>query len=82
MLTQWVHAETVDDNVFTVPYTLFFAAWSISFLTSWQRRENEHATQPTNFVSTMMNVVSKRMNFSLQMMDLVLTMMDFANCKL
>lgn len=31
----------VDDNPFTVPYTIFFAAWSIVFLGAWKRRENE-----------------------------------------
>eukprot|EP01043_Picozoa_sp_COSAG02_P065423 COSAG02_NODE_9868_length_2088_cov_1.218703_1_plen_471_part_01 len=41
MTIQVVHAESVDDNVFTIPYTLFFAAWSITFLGSWTRRENE-----------------------------------------
>ena len=33
--------ESVDDNPFTIPYSIFFAAWSMLFLSSWQRRANE-----------------------------------------
>ena len=34
-------AGTVDDNPLTMAYTTFFALWSIMFLTTWKRRENE-----------------------------------------
>jgi hypothetical protein len=40
MITQ-LTVDTVDDNPFTIPYSVFFAAWSIVFLSSWKRRENE-----------------------------------------
>ena len=40
MVTQFT-VDTVDDNPFTIPYSVFFAAWSIVFLSSWKRRENE-----------------------------------------
>eukprot|EP01043_Picozoa_sp_COSAG02_P023781 COSAG02_NODE_1279_length_13487_cov_7.611696_12_plen_1124_part_00 len=40
MITQFT-VDTVDDNPFTIPYSVFFAAWSIVFLSSWKRRENE-----------------------------------------
>lgn len=33
--------DGIDDNPATVPYTTFYAAWSILFLCSWKRREKE-----------------------------------------
>jgi hypothetical protein len=33
----------VDDNPTTMAYSIFFAAWSITFLMSWRRHENELA---------------------------------------
>jgi hypothetical protein len=41
IFNQLTHDAGPDGNVFTVPYTMFFAAWSISFLSSWTRRQNE-----------------------------------------
>lgn len=32
---------SIDGNPSTIPYSIFFAAWSIVFLGHWQRRENE-----------------------------------------
>ena len=32
---------SIDSNPSTIPYSIFFAAWSIVFLGHWQRRENE-----------------------------------------
>ena len=40
MLMQIVYGS-VDHNPFTIPYSIFFAAWSMVFLSSWQRRANE-----------------------------------------
>lgn len=31
----------VDANIFTLPYTIFLAMWSIGFLSTWTKRENE-----------------------------------------
>eukprot|EP01048_Picozoa_sp_COSAG05_P010916 COSAG05_NODE_992_length_6265_cov_7.908693_1_plen_1089_part_00 len=41
MVIQLTSEGGVNDNQFTIPYSIFFAAWSISFLSSWTRRENE-----------------------------------------
>lgn len=40
MISQFI-GGSVDDNILTLPYTVFFAAWSILFLCTWRRRENE-----------------------------------------
>jgi hypothetical protein len=39
MISQFIAGE-VDDNITTTPYSVFFAAWSISFLSTWKRKEN------------------------------------------
>jgi hypothetical protein len=31
-----------DENPTTIPYSVFFAMWSISFLSAWKQRENEY----------------------------------------
>ena len=31
-----------DENPTTMPYSVFFAMWSISFLSAWKQRENEY----------------------------------------
>ena len=39
-LNQW-WSGSIDENPMTIPYSIFFAAWSISFLSAWKRYENE-----------------------------------------
>ena len=42
LIAQFVGYDgSIDDNVFTLPYTVGFAAWSILFLCAWKRRESE-----------------------------------------
>jgi hypothetical protein len=41
MISQWIAGNNPDDNPTTTPYSVFFAAWSISFLSSWTRKESE-----------------------------------------
>jgi hypothetical protein len=31
----------VADNLLAIPYSLFFAMWSVTFLSSWTQRQNE-----------------------------------------
>jgi hypothetical protein len=31
----------VADNLLTIPYSIFFAMWSVTFLSSWTQRQNE-----------------------------------------
>ena len=42
IISQWMSGG-VNDNPLTVPYSIFFSAWSIIFLGTWKRRENELA---------------------------------------
>lgn len=41
IISQWLAGNSPDKNPTTIPYSVFFAAWSISFLGSWTRKENE-----------------------------------------
>ena len=41
MAAQFAH--DVDKNVLLVPFAIYINLWSITFITMWQRKENEHA---------------------------------------
>ena len=42
-LTQTFMNLSVDENPFTIYYSVFFSVWSITFLSAWKQRENENA---------------------------------------
>eukprot|EP01052_Picozoa_sp_SAG31_P026523 SAG31_NODE_2409_length_5754_cov_2.321485_2_plen_1028_part_00 len=42
LLVQFIWYDgQIDENIWTIPYTIFFAGWSIEFLCRWKRREHE-----------------------------------------